>query len=125
LPQKIVGLAHDVLMGRAADTCYVTIREKEIITVAMKVQAMAGDGMLRYGAQASNSVGPDFKRFQVPRSQAPARGCRAAPSRFGPEAGMSQDGRPNSLGLDLKIDNLQAGREILGFRRMRINFGEE
>jgi hypothetical protein len=41
-----------------------TFWEKEIITVAMNVQAMAGDGTLRYGAQASNSVGPNFERLK-------------------------------------------------------------
>jgi hypothetical protein len=47
LPQRIMGLEP---RRRAADACYLTFREKEIITVAMNVQAMAGDGMLRYGA---------------------------------------------------------------------------
>jgi hypothetical protein len=38
--------------------------EKEIITVATRVQATAGDGTLRCGTQASNSVGPDFERLK-------------------------------------------------------------
>jgi hypothetical protein len=45
-------LVHDILMGRAADARRVTLQLKEIITVATKVQATAGDGTLRCGAQA-------------------------------------------------------------------------
>jgi hypothetical protein len=38
---------------------------------------------------------------------------------------MSRDGKRHSMELDLKTDDLRAGRRILGLRRMRINFGEE
>jgi hypothetical protein len=38
--------------------------KKKIITAAVKVQVTAGDGMLRCGAQASSSMGPDSERFK-------------------------------------------------------------
>jgi hypothetical protein len=38
--------------------------EKEIIIVAMKVHVTAGNGTLRCGTQASNSVGSDFERLK-------------------------------------------------------------
>jgi hypothetical protein len=96
--------------------------EKEIITVTVKVQAM---GRYASSLQASRSVGPDYEVVQVPRSQAPASGRGAAASRFGPGTGMSRDGRRHATRLDLKNDDLQAGRKILGLRRMRINLGRE
>jgi hypothetical protein len=46
-----------------------------------------------------------------------ASSCGAAASRFG-------TCRRHSARLDLKTNNLQAGREILGLRRMRVSFGE-
>jgi hypothetical protein len=54
-----------------------------------------------------------------------ASGYGTAPSRFGPGAGTSRDGWQSSHKLGLKNDDPQAEREILGLRRIQVNFGEE
>jgi hypothetical protein len=48
--------------GRAADARHVMFQE--IIRIAIKVQAIVGDGTLCCSAQASSSVGPDSERFK-------------------------------------------------------------
>jgi hypothetical protein len=76
------------------------------------------DGTLRCGVQVSRSVGLDFEVVQVLRDQAPASDCGAAKNLFRPGVGTSRDGWQSSPRLDLKNDDLRAGRKILGLRRM-------
>jgi hypothetical protein len=74
---------------------------------------------------ASRGMGSEPKAVQVSRGWVLANGCGVAQSRIDPGTGTSKDGRQHSTELDLKIDNLQAGRGIRGLRRKRANFGEE
>jgi hypothetical protein len=87
-------------------------REKEIITAAAKVHAIAGDGTLRCGAQASNSVGPDFERLKF---QGAGRRLAAAEQ---PRAGsVLEPSRPEMANDTIQISHFSVGREILGLRR--------
>jgi hypothetical protein len=71
------------------------------------------DVTLRHYA-GGGSVGLEPEAAQVPRGRVPASGRVAAASRINPGAGTSRDGRSRSRRLDLKIDDHQAGRRILG-----------
>jgi hypothetical protein len=74
---------------------------------------------------ASHSVGSEPEVAQVPRDRVPTSGRAAAASRINPRAGMSRDGRWRAARLNLKIDDFQAGRRILGLRRTHVDFGEK
>jgi hypothetical protein len=58
---------------------------------AAKVHAIAGDGTLRCGAQASSSVGPDFERLKFQGAE-----CRLAAGEQ-PRAGLAlEPARPET-----------------------------
>jgi hypothetical protein len=80
------------------------------------------DMTLRHSA--SRSVGLEPKVAQVPRDCVPASDRVAAASQINPGAGTSREGRWRAARLNLKIDDFQAGRRILGLRRTRVDFGE-